>query len=1152
MAIRPSAGGPFILAPRDGAAAPSGRKAADAAEVSGPAEAAVPAPGAPTDDPAAVLAEATRITAEAAQEAMPADAADLIGAAVEVPPAAAASNAAEPADGTTGEPAQAARGAAVVPTISAAEGKAIVPPPDPAGLIAAVPEREPTFEEFATEYEARRTPEESRPEAARLAAELRAEVELRKADILATAEARKAEIAAVAEAQMAAIAASAEAQAVAIRQSFAAARSELIAGAETQKAALAAQTAADTTLVTSGTAAMIAEMDGHISQRQSDLTTFAAAQSREPEAIARAEEVRANSELETAAQEAERRAQVVARRYPGSENPAPDQRAAALEVGRRSADDIREKKAAIGDALREKAAEFSDRFDGFAQETNAQLEQSRPAIVATLEDGGAGATAALERGRAAAAEALGRRLQADLAALEVGEANAIARIEAAREPATAEVQAAAVEASGEIDAQAAAIATEMDATAQEAEAVVGAEDEPYLPGIADVVAAARGAISKIHTTGAAQLSASAAARVDMLADVAASVAEGFASIAESAWAIAKGAVQRAGEAASQTMAGNAEQGRQTIATLSEQQQGFRTETLAQIDANVERARSEMTLTNDGVRADMRGATEEAITEAVKPLTDDAGTRAEAAAQDAGASWWEGLLTAIGELVLGFLIFVAVALVVAFVFGLTLGAAMLVVGAAFLVYSAISAYQTRSVQLAQMGIEAGPGFLVLLALSDATGITFIAESFTGADIVTGEQLSAGEQVRRGVIGWVTAIGIVFGARAAMKGPPGGWARPTSIFRGWRNFSWKAFTENARGLWGEIRNGAVGLYKAAREGITRVREWAARWGRRGEPEAPEVAPAPPEQPSGDVAPLPEDQGGGSVGAARFSKIQHVEGLRTRLAELQELAETLPEGSARRAELLAEANRLMPEADRLAGRARAVPDEASLNSEQTAIEQLEQRIGELETQVDTEIVRLDFDPEAALLERQARGFRHRFRQMEAAAESLPEGTNKVIVKQRLRTLKGDVEAIDALLRENPQDILPLRDDIVTTERGLADLSSDIEALQPGSGAVDFNPREFAERVRRLPVNERVALVESTAQRFANRYGWEYDGRLSKLNDRSIYRAPSGELYSVDTQHGTFERCSPSGKHLGEYNFQLDQIDPADPSGDHDLRVR
>lgn len=53
--------------------------------------------------------------------------------------------------------------------------------------------------------------------------------------------------------------------------------------------------------------------------------------------------------------------------------------------------------------------------------------------------------------------------------------------------------------------------------------------------------------------------------------------------------------------------------------------------------------------------------------------------------------------------------------------------------------------------------------------------------------------------------------------------------------------------------------------------------------------------------------------------------------------------------------------------------------------------------------------------------------------------------------------------------------------------------------------------------------------------------------------YDKTSGHYYSIDTQHGTFEKCDiKTGKHLGEYDFSLQQTKPADTSGGHNLKVK
>lgn len=781
------------------------------------------------------------------------------------------------------------------PIVGAGAGASFVPPPDPETLRAAIPEREPTVEEFEQEFDGAHTPAQSRAEARNLVVVLRMEVESRKAEILTLAETQKAEIAEVAETQIAIIESTIATQIAAIKGTFAATRSSLQAHVDEQKAAVQAQVAADIAQVQVDTAARIAEVDSRLTERQSDLTSFADAQQDQPMVIAGEEEARAHRELEAAAREAENRARAVARRYPGREDPAPDQRAAALEVGRESATDIREKKAPIGEALRDKAAEFSGRYMDYANGVNAQIEQARPSVISALNDGADSAVATLTASQMTALQALDQRLQVELAALYAGESSAINRIQTTGATAIGQVRIGAVQAAGEIDAQAAAIVAEMDNTVQEAEAVVLAEEEPFLPGVADVVEAARGAIHVAHNAGMAQLTASANNAQGLFEDVATSYSAQATNLTAIAQENANTLLSRAMTAVDTTVQNRNQQAQTTISALAEQQQGFIRETLAEIDRGIDNARNEMRGVNDQLHGELRDVANQSISEAIKPLTDDTRSRAEAAAESAGGAWWEGLLAAIGEIIVGFLILVAVALVVAVIFGLSLGAALLIVGAVFLVIAAISAYNTRAQQLQEQGIEAGTGFLVLLALSDATGITFIGESISGEDVITGQELSDAERTRRGVVGWVTSIGIVFGVRAALKGPPGGWARPTSIFRGWRNLSLSALIENAKGVWGEVKGIGAALYRAARRGIEGVREWVNRLRGREEVTPEEVPPeeVSPEEVPQEEAPQEEEPRQPEAVSGKVALENDINTTQQRLTNVQERINKLVEG-------------------------------------------------------------------------------------------------------------------------------------------------------------------------------------------------------------------------------------------------------------------
>ncbi|MCC8460263.1 colicin E3/pyocin S6 family cytotoxin [Photorhabdus aegyptia] len=66
--------------------------------------------------------------------------------------------------------------------------------------------------------------------------------------------------------------------------------------------------------------------------------------------------------------------------------------------------------------------------------------------------------------------------------------------------------------------------------------------------------------------------------------------------------------------------------------------------------------------------------------------------------------------------------------------------------------------------------------------------------------------------------------------------------------------------------------------------------------------------------------------------------------------------------------------------------------------------------------------------------------------------------------------------------------------------------------------------------------------------------DNRLTKLNNRDVYKGKDGYLYALDTQHGRFEQVHPkTGKHQGEVDMGMRPIDNSiDKSGSHDLKVK
>lgn len=64
------------------------------------------------------------------------------------------------------------------------------------------------------------------------------------------------------------------------------------------------------------------------------------------------------------------------------------------------------------------------------------------------------------------------------------------------------------------------------------------------------------------------------------------------------------------------------------------------------------------------------------------------------------------------------------------------------------------------------------------------------------------------------------------------------------------------------------------------------------------------------------------------------------------------------------------------------------------------------------------------------------------------------------------------------------------------------------------------------KLPPAERVAAVKMKVKEVAKSNGLIKDSKLSKINSRDVYKDPkTGDLYSVDTQHGRFEKTNNKG---------------------------
>jgi hypothetical protein len=682
--------------------------------------------------------------------------------------------------------------------------------------------RIPSLEEFLTVFKSGRTVEQDRAKAKQLVNGLHTEVTQEKAAVLNQTKAHKAKITTQAQTQIAALHAKMETQTSTIKQHYAKARTNLTSQVDKQKAALQAKVAQEIAQVESDTQKRITEANAKLTQRKNDFTAFVQEQSQQPRAIAQQESNRANSEIDAAANQAEQVGEAEASRYPGSEDPAPKQREAAHQTANKSATDIRGKKSSIAQDLQSRATDFSSRYPAYSNKIGSQIEDVRKSIVPAMHEAATKTIADLQKGRDTALQTIQGRLQGDLQALNTAEANTIHQVPIAGQKAIEQIQTIAKQTASGIDAVAAALVAKIEHTAGEASTVVAAEEVPYLPGIVEVIQTARRAIKGTAATGHEQLNNPITAASQHISQVVTSFdtqAKGLTSTAQqSADAVQKQALH----AINQILQTRSEHAHASIEQLHTKQQSLISEALSEIDSALEKARSEVRGLTEKFRSEIKPATDKSIAEAKKPLTDPLPDRVHGAAQQAGESWWSGLLRAVEQIAVGFLIVVVVALVVAAVaaaFGVILTAwtAIMIAGAILLLVGlAISLYQRfTQKELA----NASPWEKIGLALADTTGITGIVEGVTGKDIVTGQPLDAGERTFRGTTGAFTLVMLVLGARAAVEGPPGGaYTRPTGMPRGW--VGWDNAIPSA---WKGIKSVGVELYTGLRQGVKNLADW-----------------------------------------------------------------------------------------------------------------------------------------------------------------------------------------------------------------------------------------------------------------------------------------------------------------------------------------
>jgi len=109
----------------------------------------------------------------------------------------------------------------------------------------------------------------------------------------------------------------------------------------------------------------------------------------------------------------------------------------------------------------------------------------------------------------------------------------------------------------------------------------------------------------------------------------------------------------------------------------------------------------------------------------------------------------------------------------------------------------------------------------------------------------------------------------------------------------------------------------------------------------------------------------------------------------------------------------------------------------------------------------------------------------------------------------------------------------------------------MQSGSGDIQMYASEI-----RLESPRNAPAPDLLSQGEVDLLLSEYEKKTDYLTNnilKDVYKDPqTGDLYSVDPQHGRFEHLNKKGKHLGEVDFDFNTTKPADTSGRHDINIK
>lgn len=546
---------------------------------------------------------------------------------------------------------------------------------------------------------------------------------------------------------------------------IAAKKAELQAGYAQTRQLLAAGKEADFARLEATKQAKIATLSAEMESRRVSFNAFVDEQTNMPTQNANNEADRADSELEAAAVEALAEGESVARQHPKSDDGHPEARDSVRQIARETAADLRKSKGTIREDLLNAASEFNGSFETYRTEILGQIDSTEQQLLTGINDTVESFKEVINSAYESVTSSLETKETTELQQLDDMQARQLEANRSNEETALDTVKTSADTAVDEVQRVGALILEMLDTLGSNTSELLTPGDEiPLLSAMREMQQSCMAQLQSIEQDGITQLEGITSQAMEAFeqadtGNVEANTSFTSTTTQQASQLIANSASQR--ESAMGELRSTLDT---SLAGLETSLDSARTEALTELDRAIEERKSNILQANEGFLTELRKQNDEHLETAKQPLTDPLIGRLWSAADRATASWWEGLLAAIGDFLLMLIIIVAVAaLLVALGVFSTLAGALMVIGGVLLAVMFIAALVSR--------ISEGNGFWSLpLAISDTLGITMIYQGITNTDIATGKDLNMSpfDQWYSGTTGVLQFITIILPFKSRIPG------------------------------------------------------------------------------------------------------------------------------------------------------------------------------------------------------------------------------------------------------------------------------------------------------------------------------------------------------------------------------------------------